>query len=237
MIDTRTFEEEYLALREKENRIYTDEEVKLLPEIDPLHPHYKEWQMRKRSCQQLVHYLINKGKQLNILEIGCGNGWLSAHLAKTSRGKVTGLDINRTELEQAKRVFGHIENLDFLYGGMKENIPGKKFDVIVFAASIQYFPTLDEIIGPALEHLDPKGEIHILDSHFYKSAEVEAARERSVEYYQTIHFPEMSHYYFHHSIEELKPYEHKILHNPNYIIHQIMKNKNPFYWISIHHHA
>ena len=237
MIAAKTFEEEYLALRKKENRVYTDDQVTLLPEIDPLHPHYKEWQMRKRSCRQLVHYLINKGKQLNILEVGCGNGWLCSHLAKASRGTVTGIDINKTELEQAKRVFAHLENLRFLHGGLEEIVSHEKFDVIIFAASIQYFPTLDKILPLAFEHLDARGEIHILDSHFYKPQEVEAARQRSGAYYQTIHFPGMSNHYFHHSIEELKRYDHKILHNPNYIIHQIMKNKNPFYWICIYPHA
>ena len=67
----------YLASRKKENRIYSDEQVVQLPFIEPTHIHYHEWQVRKRSALRLIHYLEKKNKPLSILEIGCGNGWLS----------------------------------------------------------------------------------------------------------------------------------------------------------------
>jgi len=234
MIAAGTFEEQYLSLRKKENRLYEDEQVSLLPELEPSHPHYTEWEIRNRSFRQLEEWLINKRKPLDILEIGCGNGWLCSHLAKTLKGKIIGLDINRVELEQAKRVFGAIQNLEFLYGDM-EVLGNQKFDVIIFAASIQYFSSLDEILSPALQRLERDGEIHILDSHFYRESELEAARERSSAYYKEMNAFEMSHYYFHHSIAALRPYNYKILNNPGSIIHKFMKNKNPFHWICVSH--
>ena len=143
MIVSENFEEKYILLRRKENRLYTDEQLKWLPEIEVSHPHYKEWQARKRSCNKLIQHLGNKRTDLNILDVGCGNGWLCHHLSKIPGSSVAGIDINKTELDQAKRVFDHIENVEFFYGGIdNESIRNEKFDAIIFAASIQYFPSL-----------------------------------------------------------------------------------------------
>ena len=230
------FETEYIALRKKENRLYTDEQVKWLPEIEETHPHYKEWQVRSNSCNKLIQHLSNKKRELNILEVGCGNGWLCSQLSKIPGSNVAGIDINSTELEQAKRVFGQVENLEFFYGELvNENTRSEKFDVIVFAASIQYFASLDEILVQSLQLLNTQGEIHILDSHFYKLFELETARQRSMDYYRSIQFSEMSKHYFHHSLEELKPYNYKIFYTPGSFINRFIKNNNPFPWICIYH--
>jgi len=174
------FEQLYTRLRQKEGRIYSDEEVAGLPLINNTHPHYKEWVIRKYSCRALLSYLKQKENVLNILEVGCGNGWMAAQLATAVNAEVTGMDINTTELEQAKRVFGRIPNLNFVKGNLESDLDkDKKFDLIVFAASIQYFSSLKQIINTAVEHLTLLGEIHIMDSHFYQQHEIEAARQRT----------------------------------------------------------
>jgi ubiquinone/menaquinone biosynthesis C-methylase UbiE len=172
---------------------------------------------------------------LNILDVGCGNGWLCHHLSKIPGSNIAGIDTNRTELNQAKRVFDRIENVEFFYGGIdNERIRNEKFDAIIFAASIQYFPSLDSIIPAALRLLRPEGEIHILDSHFYKSSELEIARKRSFDYYHSLQFAEMTKYYFHHCVNELNLYHHKIFYNPDLFHNRFIKNKNPFPWICIY---
>jgi ubiquinone/menaquinone biosynthesis C-methylase UbiE len=235
MIVSENFEEKYISLRKKENRLYTDEQLRWLPEIEDSHPHYKEWEARKSSCNKLIQHLSNKRIELNILDVGCGNGWLCHHLSKIPGSNVAGIDINKTELNQAKRVFDHIENVEFLFGGIdNERTRNEKFDAIIFAASIQYFPSLDNIIPAALQLLLPEGEIHILDSHFYKSSELEIARKRSFDYYHSLQFAEMTEYYFHHCVDELNPYNHKIFYNPDLFRNRFVKNKNPLPWICIY---
>ena len=68
------FEKLYLAVRIKEQRIYSNDELISLPHIDNFHPHYSEWQTRKVSSAKMITYLKGKNKQLKILEVGCGNG-------------------------------------------------------------------------------------------------------------------------------------------------------------------
>lgn len=232
------FAQQYILLRYKEGRIYSDKQVAELPEIDKEHKHYNEWQVRKNTSGRLIKYFINKKRDLEILEVGCGNGWLSAKLSAVPLSKVTGIDINAAELSQAKRVFRQIGNVEFFNCSLQnEMFSGRKFDIIVFAASVQYFSSLKKVLSDSLEMLKLGGEIHIIDSHLYKQNGISAARLRSNEYYRAIGFPEMSDQYFHHTLGDLKLFNHDILYDPNSIINKLKKNKNPFYWVIIRGNA
>lgn len=228
------FNELYIALRLKEGRIYNDKELVLLPKVSPSHRYFKEWNIRRHSSDKLLQYIKRNGHTCNVLEIGCGNGWLSAKLATVARGNVTGIDINLVELQQARKVFNKISNLRFLYGDIRSGIlQDKKYDLIVFAASIQYFSSLYEIIKIALHHLTLQGEIHILDSYLYRFNEIAEAKQRSKQYYTQSGFCEMSGYYFHHSIEDLKPFYFSTIYNPHALKNKLMFRKNPFHWVII----
>jgi ubiquinone/menaquinone biosynthesis C-methylase UbiE len=228
------FEKLYIQLREKEGRVYADEEVATLPDTSETHPHYSEWQMRRQSSERLISYLQKKQEPLKILEIGCGNGWLSHRLSAIKGSKVIGADINFTEIQQAARVFQEISNLHFIYGDIQSGIFEKKqFDVIVFAASIQYFPSLSAIISQSKRLLNPNGEIHIIDSYFYALSELSAARQRSFLYYEAAGFPEMINWYSHHCFDDLELYNHSLLYDPNSLFNKFLRNKNPFPWICI----
>lgn len=228
------FEKLYIQLRKKEQRFYTDDEVRSLPRIAATHTHYKEWLLRTKSSTQLIKYLGKKKKSLNILEIGCGNGWLSAQLAKNISGQVVGMDINKEELVQAARVFSTISNLNFIQGDIRSaQLEHNSFDIIVFAASLQYFSSLDEIIQSAFQYLKGDGEIHIIDTLFYLASNVDAARQRTKDYYNSIGFPEAAEYYFHHCLEDLEHFSAKILYNPASWLHKFTKNKSPFFRVCI----
>ena len=223
-----------MDLRRSEKRIYTDEEVAWLPDIDDSHMYRKEWEIRKASCERLVRHLESKNRPLKILEVGCGNGWLSYQLSQIQSSYVIRLDVNLLELQQAERVFMAIPNLAFVYGDIDSASLGRqKFDIVVFAAAIQYFDSLKDIVPKIFDLLTEKGEIHIMDSHFYSMEEVKAARQRSNEYFLAKGFGLMEHFYFHHSLEELKDFRYSILFNPNSLVNKLLGTKNPFYWICI----
>lgn len=230
---TNAFEELYLELRAKENRIYTDKQLHSLPMIDAMHPYHKEWKLRRRSSDLLFNYLNKKEKTLHILEIGCGNGWLSAKLAQMEHVSVIGIDINGYEIDQAKRVFKynnlqfHLADIEFLANTTL------KFDVIVFAASIQYFPSVYEIMQYARKGLVEGGEIHILDTNFYQRSTIETAIESSANYFKDKGYPEMKSYYFHHLLTDFESFNYQILYHPKHILNKIIY-QNPFYWICVY---
>jgi ubiquinone/menaquinone biosynthesis C-methylase UbiE len=229
----KTFEHLYVVLREKEKRIYTDEEVLRLPFTESTHPHYSEWEFRKQSASGLLNYLRKKGTNLTILEIGCGNGWLSGKLGDIPRSTITGIDINHSELNQAKRVFRNKTNIHFIPWDIGQIPSEMAFDIIIFAASIQYFRSFRLTINNILFHLNPGGEIHVLDSPFYPEAEIVQAQQRSENYYRNIGYPELAHFYFHHSAESLVYFNHSFLFNPWRPVNKILRRKNPFPWICI----
>src|SRR5882762_7025893 len=74
--------------RDRVIRGYTDEDVGHLPELPETHPQHSIWRHRKRSCRRLVEYLAFKNKTLSILDVGCGNGWLSFQLSSIPGNRV-----------------------------------------------------------------------------------------------------------------------------------------------------
>jgi len=232
--ETRQFEIDYIGARAMENRVYTDAEVAALPNVPRQHVHYKEWLIRGLSAQKLTGYLQAKNKPLAMLEIGSGNGWLSNKLAQIKGATVMGADINLAELQQAARVFKETPNLQFAYVDDYLQMPRNTgFDVIVFAASVQYFRSFNDIIAKCLQLLKPGGEIHIIDTNFYTIAQVTAAQQRTREYYASIGYPGMSNYYYHHSWDVLAGFNAVILYNPTGWLHKFSSKKRPFPWVSI----
>lgn len=228
------FEKEYINARLKEKRIYDDKEVSSLPDVLLTHPHFNEWQVRKRSANRLIKFLKAKKKPLDILEIGCGNGWFSFQLSQIPQSSVTAQDINFTELQQAARVFNGNTKLRFVYGDVFSGVLRKrKFDVIVLAASVQYFSSLNKIIAFALDQLNTGGEIHIIDTHFYAAEEIIDARSRTAQYYRLLGFPGMENHYFHHSLNELNNFRYRLLFNPASFRNRVLGKKDPFPWVCI----
>ncbi|RFM28268.1 class I SAM-dependent methyltransferase [Deminuibacter soli] len=224
------FEQQYLAVRDAEHRIYTDAALARLPEVATQHPLHAEWHVRARTARWLAAY-SRRTKARLILEIGCGNGWLSNQLAATG-ATVVGTDINLPELEQAARVFDK-NNLLFVHDYFSDRfLPGEQFNMIVFAASVQYFSPLQDILDKALVKLAPGGTIHITDTHFYRSREEQlAASLRSLQYYTQLGFPGMAAQYFHHTLHDLQHYRYTLAHNPGSWFNRLPGKSHPFPWI------
>lgn len=194
----------YLEVRRREDRVLKDEVVKSLPLVSKSSLYAKEWNWRKRSFQRFMASLP-KGSPLRILDLGCGNGWMANRLAENPRWAVFAVDLNQEELEQGARLFGR-SNLKFYYADILEDkFPEQPFDIILLAASVQYFPDLQRLIVCLRKQLAPNGQIHLLDSPCYGSREEQmAAKQRTVNYYQTIGAPEMAAFYHHHLWADVK---------------------------------
>ncbi len=231
---TAYFERLYLDVRSREQRVYSDDQLRQLPDIAASHRHFREWQIRKRSAQRLLCYIARKPEPVKILEVGCGNGWLAAKLAGIHGADVIAVDINRTEIEQAMRVFSK-GNLQFSTGNFNPgNVVGGPFDIVVFAASLQYFPSLKGVLREVMACLSPDGEIHLLDTHFYTPARLAGAKKRTESYFAGQGYPGMSAYYFHHAFDDLRDFRYRVLYNPRSFLNRIFR-QGPFYWICIKH--
>ena len=81
------------------------------------------------------------------------------------------------------------------------------------------------------------GEIHLIDSPICDQDELVFEKNRSLNYYNSLGFPQMNEKLFHHTYESLKDYNYKILFNPRSITNKIFNfafsKDSPFPWIMI----
>lgn len=229
------FEDAYIQLRQEEQRLFPDDIAKNLPRLPPGHPLKTEWRARERSMQRLSDYLNQRShSKTHILDLGCGNGWLSAQLSTIPGVVVTGLDVNRTELEQASDLF-HRDNLRFLYDDIFRFQPDHRFDYIIVASCIQYFRDIGHLIDQLLALLNENGEIHVVDSPWYKKVDVPTARQRSLTYFSSRN-SRMAAYYFHHDWESVSIFNPVIMYNPDTFVNRVRRRlfaDSPFPWIRI----
>ena len=232
-----SFEKLYLQVRKKEKRIYSDDEIKLLPYSFKMNPHKAEWTLRAKSFLRFKNYLAKKKSKLNILDLGCGNGWLTGQLAKEFDHNYFCVDINLAELEQAARVFEN-ENIKFIYTDIFSTIfPANTFDIVIINSALQYFSNIPLLMKELFFISKTYGEVHIIDTPFYNANELMHAKNRTLKYYTSLGYPEMVSKYFHHSLGDFKYLRYKFLYNP-----QSIKNKlsgflfdqdSPFPWLVV----
>jgi SAM-dependent methyltransferase len=230
------FESVYLKVREKEKRIFTDDELANLPFASAQNPHKEEWELRAKSYLRFVNYLKLKKDTLNILDIGCGNGWFCGQLSKSFKHSLYCLDVNLTEMIQGIRVFNQ-EQIKFIYADIfTVNFPLEACDLITINAAIQYFPDPKKLLNRLLILLADEGEIHIMDSPVYSEAGAIKAKQRTQDYYSSLGFPEMKEKYFHHTWNNFRAFNSKVLYNPRLPanrLKRIFRKDSPFPWIRV----
>ncbi len=231
------FEDVYLKVREKENRIYSDNELRLLPFASGSNPHKNEWDLRAKSFLRFKEFIKTKNRKLNLLDLGCGNGWFCGQLSRSFDHNFFCADVNLNELKQGRRVFNS-EPINFIYADIfNVEFSQASFDLITVNAAIQYFPDLSKLLNKLLTLRGDNGEIHLIDSPIYSISESINARKRTMNYYYAIGFSEMADNYYHHTWEELSAFKFEILYEPdslkNKIKRSFFQNDSPFPWIKI----
>ncbi len=232
-----TFEKLYLQVRKKEKRIYSDDEIKLLPYASKINPNKAEWELRTNSFLRFKKYLSQKKTKLNILDLGCGNGWLTGQLAKELDHNYFCVDVNLVELEQAARVVEN-GNIKFIYADIfSTSLPSNTFDIVIINSALQYFNNISALMKELFFISKTYGEIHIMDTPFYNVNEIMQAKNRTLKYYTSIGFPEMAGKYFHHTLDELKYLRHNYLYNPNSYKNKLagymFVKDSPFPWVVV----
>jgi SAM-dependent methyltransferase len=236
-------EDRYWRVRAREQRLYPDDVVRTLPEIAADHPLAKEWGARADSLGRLADYVARMQRGLDVLDLGCGNGWMAHQLAALPNVRVYGLDLNRRELTQAARVFIDRPRLKFIYGDVfTAPLPPGAFHLIVLASVIQYFADLPALICRLLELCAREGELHILDSPLYSPMEVEAARARTARYYTQRRMADVAADYHHHPHAALVRFQPEVLYDPRAPLNRLAQwwwgeqPRAPFMWIRITNH-
>jgi 2-polyprenyl-3-methyl-5-hydroxy-6-metoxy-1,4-benzoquinol methylase len=182
---------------------------------------------------RFLNYLSGKNKKLNILDLGCGNGFFSNLMALKGH-TVTGVDVNLPELKQAATVFKSSGIKWYYLDILQEEIPAGKFDIITFCCSFQYFNQPAGLLKRCQELLSDSGEIHIIDSPFYNETTRETARANSAEHFKSLGIGSMSGYYHHNTYEVFKGLDYNFKYRPGSLFSKLLRIKDsPFPWIMI----
>lgn len=110
--------------------------------------------IRLTEIKKVIDRLKLNGN-LNVLEIGCGRGWLSGKLAQY--GNVTGIEPVEPVVKYAKKLFPHLEFHPELPGTFMEKFPAKKFDLIVSSEVLEHVTHKKEFMQQVKNLLNPGG--------------------------------------------------------------------------------
>jgi SAM-dependent methyltransferase len=229
----------YLEARSREGRLLPDATVAVLPDVPRGHPLAGEWRQRADSAARLVAYVRRRPRPMTIVDLGCGNGWLSNRIAAVEGSSVVGVDVNAVELDQAHRVFGGRPGLEFVVGDLADGaLAADRPDLVILASVVQYVPDPTAVLAAIVVGLGPGGEIHVLDSPVYEPSEVAAARQRTHRHYAGLGVPEMATRYFHHDWHIFDPFTTDVLYRPDTRWRRVERRvrrrpRSPFPWVRI----
>lgn len=105
------------------------------------------------SYRPIYEFLKNK-KNLNILDIGCGHGYLT-YAMKEMGNNVKGIDISKNAIDSAKSNFGNY----YSNCNLKNHQAEKKYNLIVATELIEHLLDPFEFIQDCLNLLTPEGTI------------------------------------------------------------------------------
>lgn len=110
----------------------------------------------KLEASVVINWIRGLGRRdLRILEIGCGSGWLSERLAEY--GEVTGLDMADEVIERAKLRAPHITWLAGDFGEM--DFSHRSFDVVVHQDTLSHVADQPAFVARIASLLKPGGRM------------------------------------------------------------------------------
>ncbi len=126
------------------------------------YPHYKttdyyrDSSAQKDAAADLMKYVSLRGDE-KVLDVGCGNGKISAEIAKKlSSGTLVGIDISPERINFAKSAF-EVPNLCFFLKDARKLDFVREFDLICSFSTLQWVHSHELFLQGAYDSLKPSG--------------------------------------------------------------------------------
>jgi SAM-dependent methyltransferase len=171
---------DYTRIRHAEGRGSTDPGFyRDLPECPATHPMAEQWRLRRCTYARFCDRVLPRGaRQLRILDLGSGTGWLCNRMAQLGH-ETCGVDLSCDRLDGLgaaryfeadwPRVQAEFDYLPF---------PPGHFDVLVYNASLHYSTNYENTLREGLRVLAPGGLLVVLETPVYRD---ESSGRRMVE--------------------------------------------------------
>ena len=104
--------------------------------------------------------LIPGGKEIHILDVGCGNGKMLGYLQKRTQAYIHGFDYSANAINAAKKLFQ--KNSDFrqgIIGGI--DYPPEQFDLISSMDTMYFAPDMETFLLQLIRWLKPDGVLFV----------------------------------------------------------------------------
>ena len=126
---------------------------------------YQQGQMDMNQLSELLKKL-NINENDSILELGCGNGYITEYIHEKIGCNIKGLDISDIAINNAiERTKNKVESLSFEIGNVqylsKNNISDNKYDIILSIDTLHLAANLEEVIIELIKKLKLNGKIAI----------------------------------------------------------------------------
>ncbi|HEY5235464.1 MAG TPA: methyltransferase domain-containing protein [Rhabdochlamydiaceae bacterium] len=118
---------------------------------------------QQEAAQELLEKIHLKGHE-HILDVGCGDGKITASLTKhVPNGSVLGIDSSKEMIDFAKETFPQeqYQNLAFSLQDAKDLRYQERFDLIFSSFALQWLPNLSLFFKGAYQSLKPSGYLAV----------------------------------------------------------------------------
>lgn len=135
------------SLLDLDNELYRAISAKAREYDEGVHPKHRLTRYHDFFCE-------NVGPEESVLDIGCGNGFLTSDVAKCTRGRVVGIDMNENNIAFAKARY-QADNIEFICGDVKTDLGDARFDVVMMSNVLEHLSARVEFLRQVRETAEP----------------------------------------------------------------------------------
>ena len=129
----------------------------------------------RSSGASWLHSSASAGGRSHVLDLGAGNGWLSARLAERGH-RCVAADLRVDDVDGLAAAAPFARRLPRMFGRVAASfdalpLRARLFDLVVFDASLHLAEDLARVLAEAARAAAPGGRVAVLDSPFYARAD------------------------------------------------------------------
>lgn len=141
--------------------------AKEAPVYEALHPQMFHWYHQRKSWRDMnyIRGLLDADREMDVLDLGCGTGFLTMKALRWANARVTSVDLSREMLAQ-------LEKKDWALGKDRLTTVNRealaflresalRYDLIMASALLHHLVDFNEFVELALENLKPRGVLYI----------------------------------------------------------------------------